>query len=234
MWKLCRRINNFTPYLISPYALLVKLAGGLNRETQMEEIKNGAIKSPIKIQKRSVKERIVAISNEIRISKAGKNEFMKANYFQPDDILRTINPLLESHQLISIFNMEWLKEKEMYQSTLEISDVNSLESVLYKFDIPMQELKGAGRAQSAGATQTYAKRYMFMNAFNLADNKSDLDHSKNKPAEEIDWAKKLKGAKNLEELKSIFASMPQQAKLQFTELKDILKDKFNENINLPK
>jgi hypothetical protein len=106
--------------------------------------------------KLSVKERIVKIANEIRLAKSGKNEFMKANYFQPDDILKAINPLLQKYSLIAEFNMEFIKEIEMYRGTLVIEDFNSAGGLRsYKFDIPMQELKGAGRAQSAGATQTY-------------------------------------------------------------------------------
>src|SRR5258708_1498249 len=121
----------------------------------------------------SVKERIVLISNEIRVSKDGKNEFTKSGYFQPDDILRALNPLLKTHQLITEFDMSFAKEIEMYRGILRIKDFGSTDEVSYLFDIPMQELKGAGRAQSAGATQTYCKRYMLMNAFNLADNKAD-------------------------------------------------------------
>ena len=184
------------------------------------------------IKKPSVKERIVLISNEIRISKEGKNEFTRSGYFQPDDILRAINPLLKAHRLIAEFDMEFIKEIEMYRGTLTIEDFDTAASRAYKFDIPMQELKGAGRAQSAGATQTYCKRYMFMNTFNLADNKADLDNKNNRPGGKdtgsIDWEKKLKSAKNLEELKGVFASMPQKVKVELEGKKNLLKAEFEQ------
>lgn len=181
----------------------------------------------VKINTPSVRERIIRISNEIRVIKSGKNEFTRSGYFQPDDILRAINPLLEKYKLIAIFNMLFSKEKEMYEGFLEIKDFGTSQSVDYRFDIPMQHLKGnAGEAQNAGATQTYCKRYMFMNAFNLADNKMDPDNNKNigKPA--IDWEKKMMGAKSLNELKSVFSSMPEKVKVELEEKKNILKAEF--------
>lgn len=180
--------------------------------------------------KKSVKERIVIISNEIRVVKAGRNDFTKSGYFQPDDILRAINPLLQEHKLIAVFNMEYDKLSEMYKGHLQISDFDahsdSLGEVNYKFDIPMQDLKAVGRAQSAGATQTYCKRYMFMNAFNLADNKADLDNSKNKAAEKIDWEDKLKNVKSMKELQELWIKIPAKEKLALESLKDMLKEEF--------
>lgn len=203
-----------------------KATGWLNRTIQMEEEKKVETKSYV--DNPTVRERIVKISNEIRIIKAGKNEFTKTGYFQPDDILRAINPLLLKYDLFSVFNMTWNKEKDMYEGSLGIQDVRLNSFVEYKFDIPMQHLKGnAGEAQNAGATQTYCKRYMFMNAFNLADNKMDPDnHKPAGVAPTIDWEKKLKAAKSLAELQSVFASMPQKVKVELEQKKNILKAEF--------
>lgn len=176
-------------------------------------------------EKLSVKERIVKISNEIRLEKSGKNEFIKSNYFQPDDILKAINPLLEKYELISVFNMEYSKDIEMYKGNLIIEDFKSDERVVYHFDIQMTELKSAGRAQNAGATQTYCKRYMFMNAFNLADNKADPDN--NKPAEKVNYEKKLKSAKSLVELQTIWSALPAIAKGELNILKEEIKTKLS-------
>lgn len=183
--------------------------------------------------KKSVKERIVIISNEVRVSKDGKNEFMKADYFKPDDILRAINPLLKEQKLIAVFNMEYDKQLEMYKGVLVIEDFDSEDRAIYKLDIPMQELKGGGRAQSAGATQTYCKRYMFMNAFNLADDKADLDNPKNKPAE-VNYEEKLKKVKSLVELQALWMKIPPQEQKALKGLKDLLKEEFtpNENLNV--
>lgn len=134
-----------------------------------------------KVKNKSVKERVVAIINELSLQRAGKNDFQGFKYFKPDDILRNINPLLEKNNLITMFNMEYIKESEMYRGVLIIEDIISPEAVRYSFDIPLTQVKGAGQAQNAGATMTYCKRYMIMNAFNIADNEVDPDNVKNKP-----------------------------------------------------
>lgn len=179
----------------------------------------------------SVKERIMIISNDIRVTKAGKNDFTKSGYFQPDDILKALNPLLQKHRMIAHFCLTFHKEKDMYEAKTQIWDFDSKDYMTYKLDIPLQELKGAGRAQSAGATMTYAKRYLLMNIFNLADNGADLDNPKNKPADKIDWEPKLKAAKNLKELQELWIKVPANDKKGLEELKNLLKDEFTPNDN---
>lgn len=180
--------------------------------------------------KKSVKERIVIISNELRVSKDGRNDFIKAGYFKPDDIMQAINPLLEKYRLIVEFDMTFSKEIEMYRGELTIEDFDDDKGArACHLDIPMQELKGVGMAQSAGATQTYCKRYMFMSAFNISDNKADLDNSKNKPAEKINWEAKLKATKSLKEVQELWIRIPTNDKKGLQGLKDMLKQQFNPN-----
>jgi hypothetical protein len=180
-----------------------------------------------KQNKLSVKERIVKISNEIRIGKDGKNSFQNYEYFKPDDIAKALNPLLERHELLIHFNMPYSKEKGMYEAKLTIVDIKSDDQVVYLFDIPLTELKGTGMAQNAGATMTYAKRYLQMNVFNLADNSADPDNEKNKPAEKVDYAYKLSGAKTLVELQKIWASVPPREKGELNVFKEELKAKLS-------
>lgn len=144
----------------------------------------------------SIKERIIEISTRLSIKREGKNNFQGFEYFKPDDILREITPLLKEYSLFSKFEMTFNKEKNMYETKTIISDsriikiegtdhsmLRGLEPEIYLFDIPLTQVKGAGEAQNAGATMTYAKRYSYMNIFNIADNAVDPDNSKNKPAD---------------------------------------------------
>lgn len=179
--------------------------------------------------KLSVKERISIISNEIRVAKAGKNDFMKAEYFKPDDIMRALNPLLQKYRLLSQFCMTYYQEKEMYQGEMQIWDFDSSDCMTYKLDIPLQELKGVGRAQSTGGTMTYCRRYMQMMIFGLAENKLDLDDPKNKPADKVDWEKKLQAIKNLKELQELWVKIPANEKKGLETLKDMLKSEFTPN-----
>lgn len=130
----------------------------------------------------NIYEKIIALSKEIRVSKEGKNDFKGFSYFKPDDIAREIVPLLEKHELILFFDMPFNKDKGMYEGKLSIMETGtSTAKVEMQFDIPLTSVQGASEAQNAGATLTYCKRYMIMNAFNLADNEADPDHNMGKP-----------------------------------------------------
>jgi len=67
----------------------------------------------------SVKKRIVKICNAFRVGKDGKNTFSNYDYFKPDDILKTLNPLLEEHELISIFNLKTHETRLIINSILK-------------------------------------------------------------------------------------------------------------------
>lgn len=124
--------------------------------------------------KPSVKERIVKVQNELRISKDGKNSFANYDYYKPDTILLKLNPLLEKYRLHTKFQMTC--EGEFFRGVLVISDWDDKEGeIVYVFDILKAAVKGANEAQNSGATLTYCKRYSLMNAFNIADNDVDFD-----------------------------------------------------------
>ncbi len=136
-------------------------------------------------KKLNVKQRIIKITNEIRIERKGKNDFHKFEYFRPDDVLQALNPLLDKYNLIMLFNMEFLAESQMYKGTLRLEDLKDQNDAIdYRFDIPLTDVSGSSKAQGAGATQTYCKRYMIMNTFNIAENNSDLDSMKHKPVKQ--------------------------------------------------
>lgn len=132
----------------------------------------------VAIKELTVKQRIVKISNEIRLQKDGTKA--RFEYFRPDDIMNAINPLLLKYDLITIFDMGYSKEKEKYEGVLTIEDATEtdetkIQKVSYKFDISEASVMSANASQNDGATQTYCKRYMLMNAFNIADNDADPD-----------------------------------------------------------
>lgn len=133
----------------------------------------------------TIKQKIVEISNKLRITKEGENPFQKFSYFRPDDVLKALTPLLTEHKLFMSFNLPYNHEKNMYEAQLYFEDLeDEKQNITYKFDIPLTQVKGASEAQGAGATMTYAKRYSIMNAFSIADNSDDLDaknHSKSTP-----------------------------------------------------
>lgn len=139
----------------------------------------------------TVKQKIVYISNEIRLEKEGKNPFQNFDYFRPDDIAKAINPLLEKHKIIIKFNMPFDGVSKMYQCSLTVENIEDENKEEYRFDIPLTTVKGSSEAQGAGATMTYAKRYMIMNVFNIAENANDLDSKQHTEKPKSDFQKQI-------------------------------------------
>lgn len=185
----------------------------------------------------SLKARLLKISNEIRVKKDGENTYSNYSYFTPDGILNILNPLLDLHGVFSHFTLE--RKENSYIGKLELSDVNSDDKVCYEMESPEITIKATNPVQSLGGLQTYLKRYLLMNAFNIADNKDDYDSDnmkdkKNdvlnkKEADKIIKvtfdAKKLSECKTEQELTNYFNSLIEKDKKdkdivkQFTERK---------------
>lgn len=143
----------------------------------------------------NIYQKIIAVSEDLRIPKEGNNNYKGFKYFKPDDIAREIVPLLKKHELILFFNMPFNKDKGMYEGKLIIEESgDSSAKVELQFDIPLTSVQGATEAQNAGATLTYCKRYMIMNAFNLADNEADPDHTMGAPEKKTTASAKPTGA----------------------------------------
>lgn len=123
-------------------------------------------------------QKINAIRDEVVVSKDAKNAHKNYDYFSPDSINKSLQPLLSKYNLFDMFHLTWNVEKQMYEATYTIQDAEESGEVIFRFDIKMADIAGANGAQESGGTMTYAKRYCQMNAFNIADNSLDLDNDK--------------------------------------------------------
>jgi len=123
-------------------------------------------------------QKINAIRDEVVVSKDAKNAHKNYDYFSPDSINKSLQPLLSKYNLFDIFHLTWNNEKQMYQAIYNIADIEEEANISFNFDIKTAEIAGANGAQESGGTMTYAKRYSQMNAFNIADNSLDLDNDK--------------------------------------------------------
>lgn len=154
-------------------------------------------------------ERILRIMNEIKITKTGRNTFSQYDYFKPEELNLKITPWLEKYKVFPHFYTcqetfdvevcEFLDDARgiKYVTKKEIRDIAKLElidvfgkdkPVIYQIPIEKVDIKGANKMQNVGGVRTYAKRYLYMEAFNISDNRLDLDSdemankSKTKPA----------------------------------------------------
>jgi hypothetical protein len=112
----------------------------------------------------------VALQNTV-LKKSGKNGHLGFSYFTLDDFMGVVNKLFLDHDLCSMFNIvttsDGIREAELvifYQP--EGKDVETL-----RFTSPIADaaLKGGTPIQSLGAVHTYMRRYLYVNALEIAE-----------------------------------------------------------------
>ena len=102
---------------------------------------------------------------KMNIKKSGKNKFAGYDYYELGDILPPINELQSKYKTCSFINFD--NEK----ATLTIINTEKTEEKI-EFTCPMTSisLKGAHDVQNMGALQTYNRRYLYMNCFEIVEN----------------------------------------------------------------
>lgn len=183
------------------------------KEEDLVEVAEEVDYDPTKL---TLQERIVIAMNNIRIKKDGKNKFANYNYFKPDTINSKVNPLFLQLKIFPRFYTDYIKfgdettqitdMEQVKTSTLvtkysykemaylELIDIlNPQVKEVYQMPIEHPDIKGANKMQNIGGARTYAKRYLYMEALNIADDEIDLDATK-------DGAKSKKPASQDEEL----------------------------------
>jgi hypothetical protein len=131
--------------------------------------------------------KITAARNHIAsldIKKKGHNDYSNYDYYTPEQItaiMRDIENKFGLHMHFDLVRDDFGKE----MGILYIYDTESGSNIQYKMAIETAELKATNKAQQYGGTMTYCKRYLQMNAFDIADNSSDFDAIK-KASKEID------------------------------------------------
>ena len=103
---------------------------------------------------------------EIR-EKSAKNSHFRNTYFVLKDILPPVTKIFNKLGLYSHFNL--LKD----HGALVIVDLDSGERVKYK--LPIQNIANNFTMQNIGAINTYAKRYLYMNALEIEENEDAID-----------------------------------------------------------
>lgn len=111
--------------------------------------------------------------------KSGRNDYSKYDYFELSDFLPHINEIQEKQNTVSLF------EINSECATLNIVDCDDVEQKI-KFSIPIAELalKGANAIQNVGGLTTYCRRYLYMIAFEIAENEEFDANKTNEPQQQ--------------------------------------------------
>lgn len=145
------------------------------------------------------------------LKKSGHNKFAGYSYFELGDFLPTINALLEKYNLCS--HMDFGKEV----ATLTIiNSENPDEKIEFKSPMSEASLKGCHAVQNLGAVQTYLRRYLWVNAFEIVES-DGLDATNGKADEKKQSKTKANvNAHKIEKLMATKAVDP-QAVIQFVQ-----------------
>ena len=135
---------------------------------------------------------------EMNLKKSGLNKFANFSYYELSDFLPQIIKLCNKYNLFTQINFN--KEN----GTLTIIDAED-PNLKVEYITPTEELelKGCNKIQALGGTQTYLRRYLYMNAFDITENdlfdniagKSTTSNKSTSPAPQVDLKTKIEGFK---------------------------------------
>ena len=98
-----------------------------------------------------------------KLTKSGKNKFAGYEYFELGDFLPAIQKICNEIGLCGIvsFNHE--------MAYLQINDVEDGTSIMFTSPMSSAALKGCHDVQNLGAVQSYLRRYLWTNAFEIVE-----------------------------------------------------------------
>lgn len=97
------------------------------------------------------------------LKKSGHNKFSGYTYYELADVLPTINQLMLENNLCSFVNFN----NEI--ATLTIVSIEDNSTITFTSPMSSASLKGCHDVQNLGAVQTYIRRYLYTNAFEIVE-----------------------------------------------------------------
>ena len=154
------------------------------------------------------------------IQKSGQNKFAGYSYYELSDILPEINKLANELKFCCVVNFT----PEL--ATLDFCDLEGDGRILFTSPMSTASLKGCHEVQNLGAVETYIKRYLYQNCFEIVEN-DELDGTMNPSAdsevdsliaqvkskmntmsdEQLDFTNKAIAGRDVQKLKAILSKM---------------------------
>ena len=110
------------------------------------------------------------------VKKSGKNSYAGYTYYELSDIIPAINKLADKLKFCCIINFTNDLAK------LDFCDLEKDERITFTSPMSEASLKGCHPVQNLGAVETYIKRYLYQNCFEIVEGDA-LDSTMN-PADE--------------------------------------------------
>lgn len=155
------------------------------------------------------------------IKKSGYNEYGKYNYYEMADFLPYINEIAKNHNVFNLYELQAEK------AILKVMDLEE-DGCAIEFSIPIAEIaiKGANSMQNIGGVTTYTRRYLYMIAYEIAENDTfDAQVAEPEPELEMDPNKILINENHVAALK---AAMEKKSVPESKILERVGKDKLED------
>jgi hypothetical protein len=165
---------------------------------------------------------IRCILQKEKFKKSGKNTYAGYEYFELGDFLPRINELMLEHKLCS--NISFGSD----MAVLTIVNIDKSDEQI-TFTSPMSEaaLKGCHAVQNLGAVQTYLRRYLYVNAFEIVEHDA-LDGTTGKDTSSKQEKTESKGALSDAQIKRAYA-IAKGNNLTEDAIKKWIKGKYNKD-----
>lgn len=169
------------------------------------------------------------IIKENDIKKDGHNDYSNYDYFTPSIVSSIITPPCKELGLVTLFSL--LKDDNGLFGRLVIQDIeDEKENLIFEMRTEMPSLKATNAAQMMGGCDTYTRRYLLMNAFDINDNKADPDSQDNRPKPLVDHImNNIMSCESIAELGLMWESLAPSQKDTYETIKNNQKDKLTKN-----
>ena len=110
------------------------------------------------------------------LKKTGRNEYLKFDYYTPEQVERLVDNACEETNTIVLCNLKG-DENGLFQ-TLDFIDLESEEKISFEMRTKHGSITATNETQQMGGTDTYSERYIKMKVFQIKDNNLELDIAK--------------------------------------------------------
>lgn len=97
------------------------------------------------------------------VQKSGNNKFAGYTYYELSDILPFINQIANELKFACIVNFT------TERATLDFCDLEADAKITFTSPMSSASLKGCHEVQNLGAVETYIKRYLYQNCFEIVE-----------------------------------------------------------------
>ena len=116
-----------------------------------------------------------------KLTKSGKNKFAGYEYFELGDFLPAIQKICHEIGLCGAVSFT------EHMAYLQINDVEDGTSIMFTSPMSSAALKGCHDVQNLGAVQSYLRRYLWVNAFEIVEHDAlDATMGKDEPPKRVE------------------------------------------------